>query len=68
MMQKPSDLEAMRAVRYMRHRETCPKCTSYGNIPCVVALRHYGLWSETWDKEVWTPMEKAREDSRRKVR
>ena len=60
MMQKPSDLEAMRAVRYMRHRETCPKCTSYGNNPCVTALRQYGLWAETWDREVWEPAEERR--------
>ena len=65
---KPSDLEAMRAVRYLRHHETCAVCTAYNRPFCLTAQRHYMLWAETWDKEVYTPRERAREDSRRKVR
>lgn len=48
---KPSELEKERAVRYLRHRETCRKCFTAPGGKCDVALAHHMRWMMTYYKE-----------------
>lgn len=47
----PSELEKMRAVRLMRHKENCRKCNAYGNTPCAVLLAHEERWARSYYRE-----------------
>ena len=46
---KPSELEKERAVRYMRHQDTCHKCGI--NNDCLVACGHYQRWARSYYRE-----------------
>ncbi len=48
---KPSELEKDRAVRYLRHKETCRKCFVAQEGECQVAMAHHTRWDRTYYRE-----------------